>query len=59
MPRTIDEQNKDADHVNPMHSRVRSGNPQLDPEHARRDPPGTAKDQRPHSPPRHGKRDKA
>jgi hypothetical protein len=55
MARSVDEKNKDADHVNPVSSGIRSGNPQLDPEGGRREPPGTKGDQRPHSPPAHDK----
>lgn len=53
MARSVDEKNKEAENVNPTRSGIRSGNPQLDPDRAQRDPPGTEKDQRPHSPPSH------
>jgi hypothetical protein len=33
--KSSDQQNKDAPHVNPENSGVRTGNPQLDPDHAR------------------------
>lgn len=33
----LDERNRHAPHVNPKHSGMRSGNPQLDPEQARKD----------------------
>jgi hypothetical protein len=33
----LDEKNKQAPHVNPEKSGIRSGNPQLDPNHARKD----------------------
>jgi hypothetical protein len=33
--KSTDQQNKDAPHVNPEKSGVRTGNPQLDPDHAR------------------------
>jgi hypothetical protein len=35
-PRELDDKNKRAPHVNPARSGIRSGNPQLDPEHARK-----------------------
>jgi hypothetical protein len=48
----LDEKNKEAEHVNPSRTGVRSGNPQLDPDAARRDK-GKKTDDRPQSPPPH------
>jgi hypothetical protein len=50
----LDEKNKEAEHVNPSRTGVRSGNPQLDPDAARREEGKTTKD-RPQSPPAHGR----
>jgi hypothetical protein len=50
----LDEKNKEAERVNPSRTGVRSGNPQLDPDAARRDEGKTTKD-RPQSPPSHGR----
>jgi hypothetical protein len=41
----LDRENKDAPHVNPEKSGIRSGNPQLDPEPGRQKP-----GQKPHRP---------
>jgi hypothetical protein len=49
----LDGKNKEAEHVNPSHTGVRSGNPQLDPDAARRDA-GKKTNDRPQSPPARG-----
>jgi len=53
MAETLDRKNKDAEHVNPSYTGVRSGNPQLDPHSARKNE-GKTTDGRPQSPPAHG-----
>jgi hypothetical protein len=55
MADTLDRKNKKAEELNPSHSGVRSGNPQLDPDSAR-DTKGEVTDDKPHAPPAHGKK---
>ena len=54
MAKTLDEKNREAPQVNPSRTGVRSGNPQLDPESARKNE-GKRTDDKPHAPPAHGK----
>jgi hypothetical protein len=53
MARPLDQKNRDADRVNPEHSGIRTGNPQLDPESARKPAEAPPKD-KPHAPPAPG-----
>jgi len=54
MAKTLDEKNREAPQVNPSRTGVRSGNPQLDPDSARKNE-GKRTDDKPHAPPAHGK----
>lgn len=59
MDKAIDKKNREAEQVNPVKSGIRSGNPQLDPERAKRDrlvpdhrPDEPLPDRKPRNPPR-------
>jgi hypothetical protein len=54
MADTLDKKNKQAEHVNPSSTGIRSGNPQLDPDSAGKNEGKTTKD-KPQAPPAHGK----
>jgi hypothetical protein len=53
MADTLDRKNKDAEHVNPSRTGIRSGNPQLDPDAARKDEGKVTRD-KPQKPPAQG-----